>query len=310
MSESKGQGESSTVEIIDPSFELNMTIAFKPTLLPEEIEDDRKLENGESVKCEYRGIEKRYRSAAYVVKNGKPSGQYRAYHIDGTLKSECFYRLTESGESILHGPSVYVSTKGITVAKVWYVDGLRIGREFNYYHTGNLRSSIFYKDGLKEGKALYHYENGCKKTEMQYSKGILDSAALLYHDNGQLSRAISYQDGKKEGLEKEWSPNGKLIATRLFKKNILQEQQFWNARGVLVEKHVYLGHAEKADKWKWDGSGILRFQGIFTGDEYLQKEWDGKGKIVNLYSGLWNGETLLMRCYKKKSETVVETGSK
>lgn len=300
MSEEAYIFEENVLKIIDLSLSIHIVEDFSPVRFPETLKDGDDLGYGHRVKLEYSTDENPKLLEAYVLKGDSFSGEHCRYHLDGSLKSRSFYLQKGEGEgiSLLHGPSIYYSTKGKILSKTWYYEGKREGKVHSYYPTGDLYSCLCFREGLAHGRHEYYYKDGHVKTAMEYVNGRLEGKCLLYHRNSCLSRQISYSQGKKQGVEEGWHPNGNRFFLKYYDMNRVCKEKYWNPRNILVEERER--HENFPDSCqnikKWDFKGTLRIEGKYLGNFYEYREWDSFGKLMKKYLGIWDGEKV---CFDK-----------
>jgi len=114
---------------------------------------------------------------------------YRTYHFT-------------SGTNRFTGMARYISTNG------WYKMyqikfGLKNGYEFQKYpRTTNLVHKIFYLRGLKNGREYAWHKNGKLKLQGEWTNGVRTGKWFLWHDDGNTNRVDSYLNGKYLGKHK------------------------------------------------------------------------------------------------------------
>ncbi len=151
---------------------------------------------------------------------------------------------------------VYAHGKRVGLAKSWrqngvlasvdrFVDGKRDGLCEEYGPDGLLTESCVYKADLKDGRCKLHGREGKLREERLYVAGQQRGAFTAYWPNGKVvergaldesgrphgvkerfredgtpDSLETYVHGEKDGVEREWHPNGKLRRETWWKKNV------------------------------------------------------------------------------------------
>lgn len=175
MSEDLYKVESNKLRILDKKAGVDLTVDFSPVALstPEE-----RLTPGYSIVTD--------KEANWVALNGKPAGEWRGFHRNGEIKLRCFYELSSSGVSRLHGPCERYNDRGMLLSRGYYVKGKRQGREERFYTDGSCYAICFYRDGVPVADHRYFYRNGNPKTVIPNPSG----ATVLYDMDGGIKREV------------------------------------------------------------------------------------------------------------------------
>ena len=151
---------------------------------------------------------------------------------------------------------VYAHGKRVGLAKSWrqngvlasvdrFVDGKRDGLCEEYGPDGLLTESCVYKADLKDGRCKLYGREGKLREERLYVAGQQRGAFTAYWPNGKVvergaldesgrphgvkerfredgtpDSLETYVHGEKDGVEREWHPNGKLRRETWWKKNV------------------------------------------------------------------------------------------
>jgi len=92
-----------------------------------------------------------------------------------------------------------------------YVDNRKVGRWFEYYCNGNLRSLIHFQNGKPDGYAIMYHENGKISEEGIWKNNRWTGPYKLYYENGQPQHEFNFNtNGKREGPVKYFYENGQL----------------------------------------------------------------------------------------------------
>lgn len=129
------------------------------------------------------------------------------------------------------------------------------GHRKSYHENGQLSAELNYKNGELEGLCKSYHENGQLSAEAHYKNGKLEGRRKGYHENGELHYESEWVDdvqngeiisfdkygnkvkqsflinGNYDGIQKEWFPNGKIKAERIYKKDLIVSQKCWDESG-------------------------------------------------------------------------------
>lgn len=166
----------------------------------------------------------------YFVRN-RPSGLFKYYRSDGSLKSTADFRQsTEKVYAITYHPTQKIASQGLFINQqkdsIW-----------NYYND---------KGGLLETETYrFGYKNGVKK---------------MYADNTDvLICEENYKNDTLDGLQNLWYENGYQFQTANYLKGVLNgNYQVYNEEGKPYVKGCYF-QGEKVGNWQYyDSKGDLR----------------------------------------------------
>ncbi len=143
----------------------------------------------------------------FEVKEGKLSGSYREYYLNGNLKLENFFLKGE-----LEGTSNSFYEDGSIKEKLYYSNGLIDGERNYFWPNGLLKESNHFENGIMTGENIYFYANGQiqKKFELDKfgkRKGIWED----YYSNGQLKERVEYEKGEGISDPIKYSKEGEII---------------------------------------------------------------------------------------------------
>ena len=217
--------------------EVGVSLEFAPdgTIITEEIYDNGYLKDRE----EYN----RYNS------EGKKTGTWREYHVNGQIKSETEYKdgqkngLTKSFNDKGKLVEIANMTSDTSMAagdvvlmelyKEYYADGrirlvgglnngMKNGIFRSYDETGNLITGyIFEKDtmvsegmilfnGIYNGDWVNYYKSGKKRSQGKYANGIQEGPWIYYYENGKKEQEGNYKNNLPVGVWTWYYPNGKV----------------------------------------------------------------------------------------------------
>ena len=195
-----------------------------------------------------------------TMREGQPDGYWVTYYPTGIKKSEgkrtnflldSIWTFYDNKGDTLHKISYmlgkkngYLNTysyegqkegrdRGVVVSRELYVNDSREGLSYYYYPDGKLRTEVSYLNGKKEGLSKEYDENGVIRT-------------LTYYHNGHVTEMeeINRTDarGVKQGVWKEFYPDGKLKSEKTYKNGMLDGfYKEFNDKGNLVTVVKYAG---------------------------------------------------------------------
>ena len=189
---------------------------------------------------------------------------------------------------------------------------------WKYFHkNGNLKLEGKYKNDLKNGYFKTYSEDGNLKSTEKYIDGVLqiDVVELVkldvktdYYDNGNVKVVATYKDDLPEGIRREYSEEGEIVSSYIFKHGIIigkgiitekgEKDSYWREfydQGNLKAEGNYKNDI-KTGEWKYyHKNGNLEQIGLFDDDgkpEGLWKWYYDSGEILreeNFYRGLSDG---------------------
>ena len=150
----------------------------------------------------------RTRWAAYYKVDGQLAGQWLSYHRDGAILQECFYL-----HGKMHGPSRLFTPEGSCLSETWFCHDKQEGKAWRHYLSGRLCSIERYRRGGRHGRQEHYYdaEGSPQRSRLFYVDGRLDGVAQLFWDNGQCKRLVELRKGVREGWDRVWSRDGRLL---------------------------------------------------------------------------------------------------
>lgn len=246
--------------------------------------------------------------------DGLEQGIAREYDIDGKIIQIITYKkgyVVErerinryDSDTLPHGKWKWfyedenLSQEGI------FKHGLKDGYFKEYDRNGDLISATKFVDGEKIEKAeelakldvrTDYYPNGKVKVVGTYKDGIPQGVRREYNEEGQVEKSYIFLNGRiigegiftdaglKEGLWKEYYPDGKLKATG----NYISDRKngswkyFYNS-GQLEQLGVYVnGKADSTWNWYYPSGKLLRHEIFIDGlSDGMMTEYTEDGKII------------------------------
>jgi len=190
--------------------------------------------------------------------NGREQGISKEYSIDGTIIG-----ITEYKNGFI------VSREKINRTDI---KGLKQGVWKEFWENGNVKTECFYNSGKKDG---YFKEYDIKGNLINIFKYVNDSLVVdsketkkldvktEYYPNGVIKKQGSFKNDIPEGVMREYSPEGKIINSKIYSNGIVI------AEGIVDEKGLYQGY------WKeFYESGNIKSEG-----EYFNGKRKGNWKF-------------------------------
>lgn len=165
-----------------------------------------------------------------TYRNGKKSGVWTEWYINGQKKSETSYKdnqpdgvrrtWNEDGQQLfeatykdnkINGQVVSWHKNGIKQFEKFYKDGIADGKWTEWYEDGQIQSETNYKDGIEDGVWREWFADGQQRTVGMLKNGKADGLAESWYENGNKRYEIRTKDGKKKGLEIRWDLDGNKV---------------------------------------------------------------------------------------------------
>lgn len=240
-------------------------------------------------------------------KDGKPTGIWSYFYLDGRLKSveeikdTVSYMLSFYYSDSLHTQTIkdgngYLEefyTTGALKSYYPYKNGLKDGAFEERSIYGYLTLSGSFKEGLKDSTWTYAYYTGETEKISNYKAGLLDGPYRYFYDKNRINVEGQYTDGKKTGTWTWYTNKG----TRDMQGEFLNDKQhgdwtYWYATGEIS----YTAHFKedlKTGQWTY----LYKNGTKFKEGSFLEDEKDGIWKT-------WyeNGTLLMEGAYEKGKE--------
>ena len=177
--------------------------------------------------------------------NGKPDGYWKTYFESGQLKSEGNRKNFK-----LEGPWKFYSENGILLNEINYSEGRKNGIQKTNYIDGTIKSVENFSNERRDGEAKYYNEQGILTKTIPFVEGVENGIAKEYgldgivitlttyrngyinkqefinrkdkeglkqglwkelYSNSQTKWDGNYTDDKKNGMFREFTPDGRII---------------------------------------------------------------------------------------------------
>jgi uncharacterized protein len=224
------------------------------------------------------GIRKTYREDEIIEENFKndiKNGLTRYYYPDGHIKKEINFTA-----GLENGPAKEFDEDGRIITLITYKSGFITERELinrfdnngkkhgpwkYFYPEGMVRQEGTYNHGLENGYFKEYDKDGNLVSTAKYADGVkLEDVAELvkldvrkdYYPNGKVKIAATYNKaGQLEGVRREYSPEGDVERSYIFRNGIMIGE------GIVTEK------GERDGYWKeYFNDGKLRAEGKYNKD--------------------------------------------
>ncbi len=274
-----------------------------------------------------------------IFENDIKKGNTINYYKDGTVKQTIpFIDGREEGEGFEYAPDNTIIT--LTQYKMGFIQkeekinrrdatNLKTGIWKEFYSNGILKNEGTYSEDKMNGYFKEYSTKGSLVNTKKYINGVLQTdppelakldVKTSYFETGAVRFTATYKDGVAEGIQREFSPEGKVIGAKLFVGGILtgegildtagRKQGAWKEyflNGTLQSKGEYLngkrigewifyhpngkieqfgkydrkGKAQGPWKWYYETGTILREENYLNNlQDGLMTEYSDSGKVI------------------------------
>ena len=204
-----------------------------------------------------------------------------------------------------NGLAKLYDTLGTIIGTIEYVDGYAVKREYinrtdpngmkqghwkYFWENGNLKLDGYYQNDKKSGYFKQYDKEGNFLQIEKWENDILIEDALQtkqldrkvdYHSNGKLRTVAYFYKGVPDGIRREYSPEGEVVNSYLFRN------------GILMGEGIVDDNGEKQGEWKeFYETGEVRAAG-----KYANSKPTGKWKYY-----FENGKVEIAGSYTKKGQ--------
>jgi antitoxin component YwqK of YwqJK toxin-antitoxin module len=127
-----------------------------------------------------------------------------------------------------------------------------------YPGTTQLEIKFEYKDGLRDGKQLEYYNNGQVKEESETVNGRYNGVVLKYWENGRIKSKENYIMGDLDGVNEDYDENGRSILYRKYFNKQLIESNEYDGAGKLSSKYFVKGDSSIREEYDDKGKVYKR----------------------------------------------------
>lgn len=192
------------------------------------------------------GAERCLKEIARFDSEGRFDGEQKGYHINGLLG-----KITHYSHGLKEGLCASFDLSGQVMQEAWYRSNRLHGSLFKR-DPDQKEWIIHYVNGQKTGSCEHFFNDGQKRQillESYYDKGLLEGVVREFSIEGKLIAATFYKEGKKEGRALLYSPKGEIIHSAYFKNDKLEgAAESFYPDGSTKERAFYLDgllHGEK-----------------------------------------------------------------
>lgn len=226
---------------------------------------------------------------------GKPDGLWKAYYVNGLLKSIGLRK-----NALLDSVWVFYNEKGNIYKKINYQFGKKNGYFYTFQYFYNINNSLvgfiasqeLYLNNKRNGISEYYFKDGSINKAVNYSKGKKHGTTRVFNNLGILTTIIEYRYGKevdreiinqyndslKIGVWKEYYPNGKIRSEKTYQLGVLHG---------LVKEYDLSGELITANRFE---NGVLKDTSVTLENEILIVEdfyniRNEEGELIKKSSG-------------------------
>ncbi len=190
------------------------------------------------------------KSSEGIMRDGKADGYWKNYYKNGQIKIEG-NRKNFQLDSIWK----FYTEKGKITKSVNYLEGKKNGYSFNFDTNQKVLSKEPFLNDIKQGNMFTYYPSGKTKQLIPYIKGKPDGYAYEYSEDSVIISIMKYQggilanidrlnrkdeNGKKQGVYKEFYPDGKLKEEKKFKDDLIDGYvKSYDKKGNLINTEKY-----------------------------------------------------------------------
>lgn len=198
-----------------------------------------------------------------------PEGHNTFYHPNGKIASEGTMR-----EGKPDGYWKTYNDKGVLIAEGNRVNFL-LDSTWNFYDdSANLVLQINYREGKKDGIRRTFRQD--EILEENFTNDVKNGITAAYFPDGKIKKTVNFINGYEEGVAREYSHNGTIIALIQYKRGFIIDRENINR----TDKNGL-----KQGRWKYFyDDGKVRLEGIYRDDKrngYF-KEYDEKGMLTDI----------------------------
>ncbi|MDX1627452.1 MAG: hypothetical protein R3345_02065 [Fulvivirga sp.] len=218
-----------------------------------------------------------------IYSNNLMNGKWTWYDFDGNIESDRWYT-DDLLDSVIN---IYYDNQQLQ-SVCHYVNDTKYGNCQYYDPNGNLQIEKFYgpfgisgyqylskdssfikKDFDGNGEIIAYYQNGKISSKQNYKYEIFEGTQYFYYPNGQLQEEISFSEaGIKDGLEKEYYPDGTLKLSKEFKNDFLHGKVLeYYPNGQLKQSTAYVYDQRHGYQIRYSKEGKVIFKVYFRNDQ-------------------------------------------
>lgn len=226
-------------------------------------------------------------------KDGKRHGKYERYRSNGNLEQKgVFYQEIEvegkTLRNVYDGEILYYNQNGFLERQENWKNFKKNGIYQRYNQQGVLSYQTHYQDDLKVGKETHWDHDGNKTMEVNYKiikkeeipTEVRHGLQRTWKAN-QLTSEMNYINGLREGVFKEYYPDGTLKEEKAFVNDSLNGKYFtYHSNGKIQRECHYQSNTYGSNYIGWN------------------KNYNEEGELVNAYYGNGKGGNLITKSYQ------------
>lgn len=214
----------------------------------------------------WKGVSNKIFADTFVITlSDEHSNMFRAFTIDNKPSARGSYisiSKLDFNQSILDGECTTYYPDGKIKSVVNYANGIRNGKEINYFENGNIQFAGLFKDGEVTSIQVY-LENGQINKEMGINQGQIHGEYKEYYENGVLGILKTYNNGQENGPVKYYNPDGSIAYSSNMKNNTIDGEEVYYQNGhPLVISNYDEGLPIGIHEDRRDGAGKIVYKEI------------------------------------------------
>ena len=184
-------------------------------------------------------------------------------------------------------------------------NNLKQGMWKEFYENGNVKNECNYTDDKKNGYYKEYSMNGSLSNTIKYVNGKIENNApeltkldikTEYYEGGIVKYTGGYKDGVPEGIHREYSIEGKIVNSKIFKEGILTGEGILDEQGHeqgLWKEYHPNGQLKSQGEYK-DGKRIGEWIFYYPNGQIEQKgKYDKKGRAQDVWKWYYEDGKLL-----------------
>lgn len=183
--------------------------------------------------------------------------------------------------------------------------GLKQGSWKTFYPSGVVKTEVTFSDDKMNGYLKEYSANGSLSNTTKYINGVLQTNApelanldvkTAYHEGGTVKFTGTYRDGVAEGIHREFSPEGKVIAAKVYVDGYLTGEGILDTAGRQQGpwKEYHQNGELKSEGEYLDGRRIGDWTFFHSNKKLEQKgKYDKKGRAQGPWKWYYESGNLL-----------------
>ena len=247
-------------------------------------------------------------SSEGYLKDGKPNGYWITYYQNQLRKSE-----GNRKAFLLDGPWKFYDEEGNLSQIITYKEGKKDSVNI-IFENCYIAEVSYFKEGVQVGFQKLFYPDSSDalvKAEIPYQGGVREGIGKFYAKDGRLVEIVTYKkgfvasrekinqidkDGKKQGLWKEYYPNGRLKTEKRYKNDELNGYiKEYSPQGKLEGAELFLEGEQRSEeeneadfeiRYTYYDDGSIRSTTTYN----LANEKDGVAQFYDTIGEVTNAE--------------------